>query len=608
MDASDLTRIRRSVALARGSTKLQDDHSDSWLTTRRYGTTAIQHNGAIIKPCCPPELPLAFTLTIGSAPAPCIPLNGTLFIGGSGYIDLGDGIQMPFTDASFNTVLAPTVICYGSGITSVSYTGSEIRSAVFVGTTLIAFRSIVLTGNPGALVSIDVTGLVALVSLIVDNNSTLSTILGLASCTALTSLSCSNCTILSIDISGSLSALTVLNCSSVNVYGLLNPRGLTSLTCRSSGLSGELNFVGLPLLTYLDCGDNSITRLHLDTNLSLQTLICDCNVGLTNIYDLSSLTALSVLNFSGCNIGGGVNLAPLTGLTSIRCDNNAGLTSLSGLTACTGLLLLSCTACGLSTLVLNNPALTDLYCSNNSALQSIVGLQNSTALQHLNTSYDTCVVFHLSDLSGLTHLETLCLNYCADLSGAIDALRLTVLSTLSCNNTGVCALTGLGPSLTVLSCASTALRSLNLTTLTNLTSLNCSDNAFTGAGPVGLNSCRKLTNLFCGAADISGTLDLSGFYSLQHLECPSNRITKIIGLQDASGLSGTVDLHANRFSVMNAETICTDIGLSGALGPDSYANPGIVNFSGNMPSLTSVSGTLLTELNMSPGSSWTVQT
>ncbi len=184
---------------------------------------------------------------------------------------------------------------------------------------------------------------------------------GIENFTALTSLSCWDNQLTSLDVSAN-TALTDLSCSSNQLTSLdvSANTALTDLSCGKNKLT-SLDVSANTALTDLSCGKNKLTSLDVSANTALTGLGCRSNQ-LTSL-DVSANTALTVLS-CGENQLTSLDVSANTALTRLWCSFNQ-LTSLDA-SANTALTQLWCHNNQLTSLdVSANTALTRLWCSSN---------------------------------------------------------------------------------------------------------------------------------------------------------------------------------------------------------------------------------------------------
>ncbi|QFQ13186.1 hypothetical protein C7Y71_009280 [Pseudoprevotella muciniphila] len=299
------------------------------------------------------------------------------------------------------------------------------------------------------LASIDLTGLSALKTLYMPNNSKLTTFVHsgtydnliymdfkncpllteidhLDQCPNLQILKCQNCSISTLDLHAD-SQLKMLLCSNNYLTTLdVADNALVRLECANNQLtsldcSGATNVT----LKYLDCSGNQLTNIDVTHNDSLETLYCYSN-------QLSDL-----------------DITKNKKLKKLRISNNP-----------------------IDTLdVTNNPLIEDFYC-NNCGLNTISGFDD---LEHLQVCKANNNNLTQIEFTKLTALETLLLTQ--NKLTEMDMTPCTKLKTLFCDAQGGYNSDGRwlkvlklnSDSLTALKCDNNALLSLDLSNCSNLT-------------------------------------------------------------------------------------------------------------------------------------------
>lgn len=300
MLSSELIRIRRGIAVAKGPKGLpgslrEDDRLDS-----RYATSGIQFNGASAKPpCCGTDLPLVLTLTFDTR-GRSITLDSTLNIVGTGVIDIG-GTLIPMTNNTQITTLAgPVVKLYAAvPISLVLYQGLLLKSAVFAP---VDFGNINLIGisdvSRGQLTSLDLTGVTSLSQTFTFvNNNISSVIFDSATIAGAWAFSNNNLTVLDLSSKTTASGIQVNNNPFVSLTLPDANNNLSDLGVSYCGLS-SLTPSDYPSLIRLACAGNTLATLDISANTSLAYLDCSGN----------SLTSLAV--------------AGLTDLIEVYCGYN----------------------------------------------------------------------------------------------------------------------------------------------------------------------------------------------------------------------------------------------------------------------------------------------
>lgn len=145
----------------------------------------------------------------------------------------------------------------------------------------------------------------------------------------------------------------------------------------------------------------------------------------------------------------------------------------------------------------------------------------------------------LSDLSGLSKLETLNLSGCSFPAEELAVLaKLPALKTLNlsgCSLSTIAALEG-APLLTTLDLSSNTLRNLDvLSSMTTLKELNLKHNAVTGLNALG--SLSNLETLDISYNEVSDLEPLSGCMKLKWLDAGNNNLNRADGVEDLSLLT-----------------------------------------------------------------------
>ncbi len=212
------------------------------------------------------------------------------------------------------------------------------------------------------------------------SSKSIASLVGIKNFTALTSLSCRNNQLTSLDIAANKS-LTYLDCSNnkITSLDLTSNTKLTSLTCNNNKLSA-LSLGSNVLLTYVSCGGNQITALPLAQNVKIATLLCSGNQ--LSTLDLNSNTLITTLKCRSNNLAT-LDLSLNKALLTLDCGANK-LTNLD-LTANTAITSLLCDSCRLTKLgLIPNKSLKLLYCNYN-YINSLV-LSSNTALADFELS------------------------------------------------------------------------------------------------------------------------------------------------------------------------------------------------------------------------------
>ena len=268
-----------------------------------------------------------------------------------------------------------------------------------------------------ALISLDVTGCTALNLLHCEENSNLSSILGLTGCTALNWLGCDYCALTSLDVT-------------------FCP-GLQSLYCYNNQLT-SLNVTGLTNLLNLNCMNNpdlgSITGL---SDCSAVTYFGCSNCGL-NSLDVSHMNNLGELWCSE-NLFATLSVINKPQLTALVANDNPYLVELE------------CFTCALNDLRVDNcPVLNYIDCEDNQL--TVLDVSTCPALEYLLCPINQLTQLNISHNPELRYLwcrdnqlTSLDLSTCPDgflsldcrnnqIEGTIDVSRFADLLHLLCNN------------------------------------------------------------------------------------------------------------------------------------------------------------------------------
>lgn len=239
--------------------------------------------------------------------------------------------------------------------------------------------------------------------------------------------------------------------------------------------SSIIDFSGIssfPNLKKIDCSDNQINNLNVNSLSLLQELYCSNNcMGTLGVNGLSNLklldaNAICVSNFN------------LTGLTSLE--------------------YLSCMSNGLSFLDVSAlVSLKSLNCSNNNISNLTISGLNSLETIHCENNL-LMTSFNISSLPSLYNLYVSATNI-----GSLDLTSFTSLAIADCGNANLNTLLVSNlPNLYYLGCGENLLENLNLGSMPALEILNIGGNLFT-------------------------TIDLSGTPNINRLECSSSLISNI---------------------------------------------------------------------------------
>ena len=256
-----------------------------------------------------------------------------------------------------------------------------------------------------ALTNFDIANCTSLKTLMCFENSSLSTIQGLETCTALTYVDCEDCAITSLSGVNSLNNLEKLYCRN---------NKLTTLTVTNKPNLTILRVTGNTLLTTVNCNSCALTELYVSGCGAITTLLCYNNSNLTEIAGLANCISMQKLSCYSCSLTNLPGLNGMTDLTHVVCSNNK-LTSLTlneksqleQLWVDDNAQLTSLETCGNPLLdnlnVTGCTQLQTLHCYSNATLGQITGLGDCTALKEIKCF--SCALTSLDGLQGKTNLE-----------------------------------------------------------------------------------------------------------------------------------------------------------------------------------------------------------
>jgi Leucine-rich repeat (LRR) protein len=216
------------------------------------------------------------------------------------------------------------------------------------------------------LTTLNVTGCTAMTKLYGYNNPSLSTVTGLADCTAITHLDLDYCAITSLSAVDSMTNIEMI---------LARNNKLTTLTVNNKSKLTHLLVSGNTLLTKLYCYSNALTSLYVEGCTALQDLRCYENASLAAIIGLADCKAITYLDCEDCAITSLPGVNNMTNIATLLARNNklttlqvTGKTNLTRLRVSGNQLLtsLQCYDNALTSLDFTNcPALTNVSCTNN---------------------------------------------------------------------------------------------------------------------------------------------------------------------------------------------------------------------------------------------------
>ena len=383
---------------------------------------------------------------------------------------------------------------------------------------------------------------------------------GLQYFSGLESLTLSNCTMGTLDLSAN-PKLTQLSLSFYlnNSFSLNHPEQLTYLKIERSLLT-ELNLAGMTNLETLILDDTLVSTLDLSNSLKLKSLTV-CNNRITTL-DVSGNKELVTLDANVESRNGAklvltsLNLAGAVSLEKINVNNN-DIANLS---------------------VTNNPALKELRCADNENLTKL-DLSGAPALERLEAYHHKCSTLDFTKNPNLKRALVYSRKENNLAIGVLDLTQNQNLIYLDCSSLGITAISFPETNLIQkLICANNKLTSLNLKEATMLSSLDCADNQITNLTlPQDLFYLQELT---ISNNPVQG-LELSTATSLTDLRCVNTSLSSL----DVSGCGGLEKIFAQCNSL-------TSVKLAGA---DSLK---VLDVSDNyLTSLNTTGAPLLQELN-----------
>ncbi len=288
---------------------------------------------------------------------------------------------------------------------------------------------------------------------------------------AVTEISCGYMGIKSLDGIEYFTSLERLECNNneLTSLDLQSNKKLCYLHCKSNKIKNNINYYYYAPIVDLDCSDNQLSWIGGFVGDKLQSLDCSQN-GLW-VLDVSGFPNLTRLEFNKNNLSG------VPGM------NNPNL------------LYLGCGENRFKSLDTSSSInLVELYCGHNQL--TALDVSSNTNLDYLNCEGNAISTLKIN--SNLTHLN--CSNN-----------RLTAIEI------------GDAPGLEILNCMNNRLESLDLTENIELISLACGNNQLKN---LSLPNNQKLIGLFCEDNALS-VIDLSNCQNLISLYCSNNLITEL---------------------------------------------------------------------------------
>ena len=280
---------------------------------------------------------------------------------------------------------------------------------------------------------------------------------------------------------------------------------------------GEIQNSEAEFFNVLDLYETQINDLTgIEAFINLQVLKIYNSPNITNVNLISTLTSLSYLRLSRCNLAT-IDLSNLVNLVYL--DLSINQLSILNLTTLVNLRHLFCYSNQLISLNLPiNNVIEDLDISSNQFTS--FNFYQFPLLKTLNTSYNNN--FTLGPISNFLFLEVLNIT-----SIQVNNLSLSNLPNLKYFSCGLNNLTTLDlspfPTLIEVECIYNNLTSINLAGLTNLKILECGSNSLTN---LDLNSLTNLIKLDC-RYNLLTTLNITSLQNLIDVICFENLLTTI---------------------------------------------------------------------------------
>ena len=327
-------------------------------------------------------------------------------------IDVSSNTKLTYLNVYNNKLTSITGLGYCSALEQLYLHRNQLTEVTVTYHT--ALRTFWIRDNPNltslnccrnALTNFDIANCTSLQTLMCFENSSLTTIQGLETCTALTYIDCEDCAITNLSGVNSLNNLEKLYCRN---------NQLTTLTVTNKPNLKLLRLNGNTYLTTVDCNSCALTELYVSGCGAITTLMCYNNSHLTEITGLANCISMKKLSCYSCSLTDLPGLNGMDDLTNVVCSNNK-LTSLT-LTEKSQLtqLWVDDNAQLNSLETYGNPLLTSLnvtgctqlqilHCYSNATLAQITGLGDCAVLKEIKCS--SCALTSLDGLQGKTSLE-----------------------------------------------------------------------------------------------------------------------------------------------------------------------------------------------------------
>ncbi|MFC0777838.1 LamG-like jellyroll fold domain-containing protein [Flavobacterium sp. HJSW_4] len=355
-----------------------------------------------------------------------------------------------------------------------------------------------------------------------------------------------------------ISTLMFLDVTKSNISDLTGIQDFASLTylhCGQNSLT-TLNISKNTALTTLDCSSNRITSLDVSNNIALLTLSCYANQ-LTSL-DIKANTALTKLD-SGANQYTSLDVSSNTALTFLGC-NTSQLTSLD-VSNNTALKLLDCRENKLTSLDVSKiTTLTELYCQSNQITD--LNLSKNKVLEYVNCSKNQLTTLDISINTSMVGLYAV--------SNQLTSLNLKNGNNKNFLLNNYTKFTN-NPNLTCIQVDDAVHSNANWATLKDATAnfnTNCleeytliPDSNFEDRlimldidkdgknGKVLNTSISKVEHLYVGQYGIKDLTGISGFTSLRGLKVSGNELTSLDLSKNT--LLDTLDCSNNKLRTLN---------------------------------------------------------
>ncbi|WP_299114852.1 T9SS type A sorting domain-containing protein [uncultured Winogradskyella sp.] len=278
------------------------------------------------------------------------------------------------------------------------------------------------------------------------------------------------------------------------------------------------NFVptaDIDMLTMLDVSGLAIEDLTgIEDFIALQDLNCSNNI--LSVINLDTNLALVTLDISGNSIGT-LNVTLNTNLTSLLCNNNS-LTELDIKNGNNNLLA--------NFNATNNP---NLFCINvdDTIIGNIPLAWQIDATANYNNDCDNNRFTLIPDI--FFEEALIDLGFDAIVDGQVLTANIEQLQNLDVSDSGISNLTGIQDfkSLVELDCSGNFLNDLDVNDLLFLERLNCSSNNIDDLnGIFGISGALSLTELYCAGNNFAN-IDISQNTSLEVLDCSDNKLINL---------------------------------------------------------------------------------